>query len=155
MALGVAATLLTISAVIGVYDISAPVRYRWQLIGRLESVEGREAMTDAVGPLGVVLDHPDGTWTAITYKDAHNFGFPSVAVVRTSEGAWYISRAHHCGLFSTYRHFRQDAPILEPDEPALFFERQDERIRLLYAMEQEPIATKRTELLAQLGFQPL
>jgi hypothetical protein len=146
---------LTITAVIGVYDISAPVRYRWQVIDRLKSVEGREAMTEAVGQLGVVLDHPNGEWTAITYKDAHNFGFPSVAVVRTSDGAWYISRAHHCGLFRAYQHDREAASIFHPDNPAFHFEKQDERLRLLHSIEHEAVATKRAELLERLGFRPL
>lgn len=153
--LGIVAVLLTISAVIGLYDISAPVRYRWQLIDRLKSVQDREGMTDAVGSLGVVLDHSGGAWTAITYKDLYTFGFPSVAVARMSDGSWFISRRHHCGLFSSYQHSRERAIIFEPDNPARFFDSQDERIQALHLLEQEPDAAKRAEVLAGLGFRPL
>jgi hypothetical protein len=144
--------LLALLAVLGIYDISAPVRYRWQLTDRLKSAPNRDAMTEAVGRLGVVLDHPDGSWIAITYKDAHNFGLPSVAVALTSDGRWFDSDRHHCGLFMTYNSLRADQIMMQEIGHKVFWQEQNPRILLLHQLENEADSDRRNGILQELGF---
>ncbi|GEM_PF-5454175 len=145
--------LLALLAVLGVYDITAPYRYDRQLVGRLRSIDDRQSAERAVGALGVVLDHPDGSWTAITYKDAHSFGYPSVAIARTSDGRWYKAREHHCGLFVIYSGLRADRQQLYSDAPdARYWKDRDARLVLLHQIETVPDPVRQTGLLAELGF---
>ncbi len=146
---------LSLLAIVGVYDISAPVRFRWQLIHRLRSADTAGELATSVGPLGVVLNHADGSWTAIAYKDAHNLGMPSVSLIRTSEGNWFESRSHHCGLFMMYNSCRRDRHIHADESDEVYWTKLDPRFALLHQIEVETDHTVRHELLHDLNFRLL
>jgi hypothetical protein len=57
----------------------------------------------AVGNLGTVVERADGSWIAIAYRDTHSMpGYYSCAVARCSDGSYYESSIHYCGLFGIF-----------------------------------------------------
>lgn len=116
----VAALLFIICAVL--YPFVAPLvvgrvrlpRVEHDAVAELAACTTRSEFDDAVGDLGVVLDIADGSWIAIRYDDSHYYCYSS-ATSLDSEGYWYRSREHFCGLFSTYRQVRADIEICDDE----------------------------------------
>ena len=155
MGIGVAAGIcLFLLAITGIYDISAPYRYKWQLKNSLEQVSTLQEAERAAGSLGVALDHGDGQWTVIAYKDAHNFGHPSVAIAKMSDGSYFESHLHHCGIFRAFASRRRDYLSWGEGARQEFFTKDDERIQLLNLLEEEPDMKARVKLMDELGFHP-
>lgn len=96
---------------------------------RRESVRVLSAAADpamleeAVGRLGVVLTIGEGPeWIAIRYRDSHSWPGYSSAVARCSDGMWFRSSVHYCGLFSHYRSMRTELQeVMEEDEETRSF----------------------------------
>lgn len=155
MGIGFAASIcLFLLAITGIYDISAPYRYKWQLKDRLAQVDTLEKAELAAGSLGVALDHGDGQWTVIAYKDAHNFGHPSVAIAKMSDGSYFESHLHHCGIFRAFASQRRDYYSWGEGSREELFANNDERIQLLNRIEEEQDLKARVELMKELGFHP-
>lgn len=142
-------------AVLGIYDITAPYRYKKTLINELSHVNTLEAAHEASGYLGAVLEHEEGQWTVIAYKDAHNFGHPSVAIAKMSDGSMFESQEHHCGQF---RYFSSRlTEYLSSGDGTLSeqFPDDDEHAQLLCKIQEERDPFLRKQLLSELGFIPL
>jgi hypothetical protein len=74
----------------------------------LTAANSVEELREVVGHLGPVFEFPDGSWVALRYRDSHGlFGWSST-VGRDSNGNWYTSDRHFCGLFKTHRHRRNE-----------------------------------------------
>lgn len=93
---------------------------------RTESVEALRTATSAeqaaqlVGFLGVVLHTKDGGWVAIRYRDSHSILWCSSAVALTSDGQWFESQEHFCGMLANHRMQRkqqqEDLAVAKSDE---------------------------------------
>jgi hypothetical protein len=100
-------TLLPVVVIIVWVGVLYPVV--WQSNTRKESLEilaAAESTTNlkaAVGPLGLFLTYPDGSWMAIRYRDMHAWSVRSLSIVRDSGGQWFESRRHFCGMLAAFR----------------------------------------------------
>ena len=110
----------------------------------------RSDFDDAVGDLGVVLDIADGSWIAIRYDDSHYYCYSSATAV-DSDGRWYRSREHFCGLFSIHRSVREDIAACDDETLVPYLEqRYPVSIRRIETQTGLPDACSR---LMDLGFQ--
>jgi hypothetical protein len=90
------------------------------MITALTTANTYEQLTNAVGPLGVVLTLTNGDWIAISYRDLHLLPIRSLAIAKDSGGQWFESHHHFCGSLSFWPRRKQnvaDALALERDYP--------------------------------------
>lgn len=124
--------IIAITVVVGVaccvaFVIGFPVyRAHASKQGSVAALAGAASMQEldvAAGGLGVVLRCQDSGWIAVAYRDSHSFpGSFSCAVARCSDGRWFASGVHFCGLFS---HERSRKRMIE--EAIKFAHADDER----------------------------
>lgn len=154
--------LLVLLAVLGVYDPTAPWRFKRSLMQELSGVTDWKQAERAAGPLGVVLGNPDGLWVVIGYRDRHDFGHPSVAIAKTSGGEWYVSREHWCGQFRIYSHER-DQWARGLHSAGADFQTMDEWVKadgaafrvMLLAIDRASDAENQRAALLRAGFRPI
>ena len=74
-----------------------------EMFRRFSNTSEMADILSLTGDLGVVLNLKDGKWIAIFYGDSHAPSIWSYALAKDSEGNWFVSRKHFCGLLSAYR----------------------------------------------------
>ncbi len=91
--------------VLGYVPLMWPIRAEHRSIQVLRAANSTAELREAVTPLGIFLQFPDGSWVAIRYRDSHAgllWNGNSSAVALFSDGSWYRSHHHFCGHFLVY-----------------------------------------------------
>ncbi len=132
-------------------------RSRRESIELLSRAADAHALQEAVGGLGLFVGLPSGEWVAIRYQDSHYApGTFSLAVARCSDGSWYSSQRHFCGMLGAYEWCRRSVEEL-PAEYAEGYKREleDEHFAPLRRLAAGPDLTAAKASLDALGFTPM
>ena len=134
---------------------------RTRSIDVLAAATTRDDLESAVTRLGLLLDLPSGEWIAIRYRDSHAYPGYSIAIALTSDGRWFESDYHYCGLFMTYRNYverlREAAEIDGPELAQEFEEAlsRDGDLKRLRRIEVEYTLSEAVDELRAMNFRDL
>ena len=95
--------------------------HRRESIRILSAAKTPQELRAAVGKYGAFIEPTNGGWVAIRYTDTHSGSVQSMTVVRDSDGKWFESRRHFCGVLqNNASNSIADYLRLQPELPDAF-----------------------------------